>query len=114
MPATRSDLALPTQRPTLVATVDALREAGYGHAYGIADRHIRDEDSHDLFAATDFAIDAIYRFEAASDPDDESIVLALEDVMSGKKGVLIAAYGAMASAEEGEVLGRLLDWRVRR
>ena len=55
----------------------------------------------------DVHIDGEYRFEGASNPDDESLVLALHDVVSGRLGVLITAYGPAASAAEADVLAAL-------
>jgi hypothetical protein len=52
-------------------------------------------------------IDAEFRFEGASDPDDESVVLGLHDPASGARGVLVSAYGPAASASEAEVLSTL-------
>ena len=59
-------------------------------------------------------IDQQYRFEGASDPDDESLVLALHDAESGPRGVLITAYGPSASASEAEVLAALAARALRR
>jgi hypothetical protein len=52
-------------------------------------------------------IDGEYRFEGASNPDDESLVMALHDDLSDRLGVLITAYGPSASAAEAEVLSAL-------
>ena len=62
---------------------------------------------------TDFAIEEFYRFEGDSDPADEAIVVALEDLGSQAHGILVAGYGPTASAEENAVLQRFLDRRSR-
>jgi hypothetical protein len=56
----------------------------------------------------------VFRFEGASDPDDEAIVVALRCHSCGRQGVLVAAYGAEVDAVEGEVLVMLGDARRRR
>ena|SRR5579864_9171627 len=52
-------------------------------------------------------VDATWRFEGASDPDDESIVLALRCPVCGTRGVLTTAYGAMLSGPEAVALAAL-------
>jgi hypothetical protein len=47
---------------------------------------------------------ATYRFEGASDPDDEAILLALIHAPTGRAGALDAAFGPTGSAEEAAVL----------
>ena len=56
---------------------------------------------------SDVHIDGEYRFEGASNPDDESLVMALHDAASGRLGVLITAYGPSASEAEADVLAAL-------
>ncbi len=48
------------------------------------------------------------RFEGASNPDDESILLAIE-CECGRRGLYSTAYGPSASAEDAMVLRRLTD-----
>jgi len=54
---------------------------------------------------------ALHRFEGASDPGDEAVVLALECAACGAQGTLVLAYGPAASAEDAGVLAELLDDR---
>jgi hypothetical protein len=51
--------------------------------------------------------DSTWRFEGASDPDDESIVLALRCPVCGTRGVVATAYGAMLSGPEAAALAAL-------
>ncbi|MFB9862079.1 cupin domain-containing protein [Rufibacter immobilis] len=41
----------------------------------------------------EFAVDAVYRFEGASDPDDEAVVYAISSSKHQVKGTLVNAYG---------------------
>jgi hypothetical protein len=50
---------------------------------------------------------ATYRFEGMSDPDDEAVVFGLVCGQCRARGVLVAAYGAAASAEEAAVAAGL-------
>ena len=52
-------------------------------------------------------VDSTWRFEGASDPDDESIVLAVRCPACGTRGVLTTAYGAMLSGPEALALAEL-------
>ncbi len=97
---------LPAQARTETPQLAALRQAGF-----VADFEIRGGqlllsgqgpvDPHQVH------IDRQYRFEGASDPDYESLVLALHDVSSQVRGVLVSAYGPAASASEAEILAVL-------
>jgi hypothetical protein len=55
----------------------------------------------------EFSVIATYRFEGISDPDDEAIVLALAHQPTGLAGILDAAFGPAASADEAAVLTHL-------
>jgi hypothetical protein len=59
-------------------------------------------------------VDATWRFEGASDPDDESIVLALRCSVCATLGVLTTAYGAMLSGPEADALAGLKPTAGRR
>ena len=53
----------------------------------------------------------LFRFEGASDPGDEAVVIALCCRRCGRRGILVSAYGASADAAEAEVLVMLTDAR---
>ena len=97
----------PDQQRAETPQIEALRAAGYAGDYEIvADRLVlRGRGPVD---PADVHVDQQYRFEGASDPDDESLVLALHDPVTGDQGVLITAYGPSASAAEAAVLGGLV------
>ncbi len=94
--------------------VAALHDAGYPADYGIRDDAVYDEATREPFPPETFAVHALYRFEGITDPDDEALVLALEHLPSGRRGVLVAGYGAETAAAENAILPRLLDRRPRR
>ena len=52
-----------------------------------------------------------YRFEGTSDPDDMSIVYALEG-SDGTRGILVDAFGTYADPAVGAVLDRMRIARV--
>jgi hypothetical protein len=51
-------------------------------------------------------IDEMVRYEGASDPDDQTILLAL-DSACGRRGLYSAAFGTATPAEDVAVLHRL-------
>jgi hypothetical protein len=98
---------LPEQQATESATVAALEAAGYDCGYEIIDGRL--SDGTDPVEPGRLVVDRTYRFEGASDPDYQSLVLALRDPESGHRGVLVTAYGPTASAAEAAVLRHLTD-----
>ncbi len=98
--------ALPGQARDEVPQLVALRQAGFDADFEIRGGELLIEGRGPV-DPTLVHIDRQYRFEGASDPDDESLVLALHDVDSQVRGVLISAYGPAASASEAEILAVL-------
>jgi hypothetical protein len=97
---------LPPQERHESSQLDVLRSAGYVVDFEIGGRGLAISGG-DPVPVEDVHIDGEYRFEGASNPDDESLVMALHDDVSGRLGVLITAYGPSASAAEAEVLSAL-------
>lgn len=56
-------------------------------------------------------VEALHRFEGASDPEDMAALAAVECPACGEWGTLVLSYGPEGSAEDGEVLRRLMDDR---
>lgn len=56
-----------------------------------------------------FVVEATYRYEGPTNPDDESLVLALRHDPTNTRGVLVTAFGPSASASEAEALRKLRD-----
>ena len=66
---------------------DRLRETGTRHSHAAGDAFIRD----------------YYRFEGASDPDDMSVIYAVE-TRDGTRGTLIDAFGTYADPAIADVV----------
>ncbi len=103
----------PPSEPTVATTVAALRRSGFTKSYGVRGDQIQDEETDQLLPPTDFAIEELYRFEGDTDPADQAIVVALEHLSSRAHGIIVAAYGPTASAEENAVLRQFQDRRSR-
>ncbi len=102
----RPAMVLPIQKATESAQLEALRQAGF-----LADFEMRGEQlvltSQGPVDPRGIHIDRQYRFEGDSDPEYESLVLALHDPSTDLKGVWISAYGPGATAAEADVLAIL-------
>ena len=64
------------------------------------------------YSADELAIQASYRFEGESDPDDSSILYVLR-AHDGTGGTLMDAYGAFATPGLGEFICKVADNRRR-
>ena len=78
---------------TLAKTIDELARCGFVEHFGVSVDGLRSFDSGRLFSAGQVVIREYHRFEGASDPDDMSIVYAIEGE-GGARGTLVDAFGA--------------------
>ena len=98
---------------TVTEAVELLMTDGYTANFGVTDGGLRCSACGDVHDASLVVIERIFRFEGASDPDDEAIVLGLLCPACEKRGSLVAAYGAAADPDEVAVISRLIDHRLR-
>lgn len=82
---------------TLANAIDELADAGFVEHFGVRDGALRSFDSGRRFSALELVIREYHRFEGVSDPDDMSIVYAIEG-QGGVRGTLVDAYGAYSDA----------------
>jgi hypothetical protein len=92
--------------PTLAGTLDALARRGYTARFGVAGDGLRAAESGRTFRADELLIREFHRFEGVSDPDDMSIVYAIES-RDGTRGTLVDAFGVYASPAVAAVLERV-------
>jgi len=93
------------EQPTLIDTLNKLKEDGFTHDFNIHTNHIR---SGDLTLNPDqFEIVKVYRFEGMSDPGDNSILYAIESRDHDVKGTFINGYGIYADEISQELLDKL-------
>jgi hypothetical protein len=95
----------PGTEVSVVETLDRL------HADGYADFSVEGRKTGcrvcDRLSDTDLEVVEVHRFEGESNPDDESIVVAVACPSCGWRGVLVSAYGSSASNEVAEFLTAL-------
>jgi len=94
--------------------IEALQRRGFTASFVVEGDRLRVSGSEQSFPPESLRIVDHYRFEGTSDPDDASVIYALE-ADDGTRGVLVDAYGAYADPAVGAVLDRMrVDRRPRR
>lgn len=93
---------------TMTEAVDGLRQRGFTTDFTIAKGGGELIAENRSFQGDDLTIVEHHRFEGMSDPDDSSVVYALE-TPNGVKGVLVDAYGAYANWKTGALLKHAKD-----
>lgn len=77
----------------LLEAVNGLRSRGYDYDFNYKDASLHSSKISEKFKASDLTITEYYRFEGMSDPEDSSVIYAIES-NQGHKGIMIDAYGA--------------------
>ena len=92
-----------TSYTNVVEAIEGLRTRGFTANFEFLDHTFRDVESGRTFRADELTIVEHFRFEGASDPDDMSVVYAIESI-DGLKGVIADAFGLYADADLGGFL----------
>jgi hypothetical protein len=92
---------------TVSQTIEALKEQGYSLDFNIRQECLACHKTNTVLSPDDFEIDAVYRFEGESNPDDEAVVYAISSSRFGVKGVLVNAYGMYADEGSDELVKKL-------
>ena len=98
---------------TLSGVMDDLTRQGFTEQFAPANGELRGVHSGSTFRPGQVAIAEYYRFEGVSDPDDMSILYAIE-TRSGLHGTLADAFGAYADPRVGAFLRDVAVRRSRR
>jgi hypothetical protein len=91
---------------TLAATLAALEQRGFTEHFEVTGDRIHAVERSRTFLPDELTIREVYRFEGVSDPDDMSIVYAIE-ARDGTRGTLIDAFGVYADPAVGALLERI-------
>ena len=86
--------------PTVVDAIASLTADGYTADFRITPDGLRCDRCGHLHQPSDLVVETTARFEGASDPDDQAVVFGVRCDACDIRGVLVAAYGPTASAEE--------------
>ena len=95
---------------TLLSVEKHLNEIGYTQDFTVADGrlHTLSTTSPKSYAPDEVTITDFYRFEGESNPDDTSILYALE-ASDGVKGTISSAYGVYADTDIDDFLKNVED-----
>ncbi|CAM4066984.1 hypothetical protein FLAN108750_08675 [Flavobacterium antarcticum] len=93
---------------TLSETINGLIGVGYIHDFNMHEECIVCRQTNDSLSPEDFQIDKVYRFEGASNPDDQAILYAISSPKYSLKGVLVNGYG-ISNDENTSKLIELLE-----
>ena len=94
--------------PTVVEEMRSLRARGYLADFSVTtDGQLRCSTCDHILPPGVAVIESTARFEGASNPDDQAVVFGLHCGGCDLRGVLVAAYGPTATAEEAAVLTAL-------
>lgn len=94
--------------PTLVNALEVLRKQGYVADFSVTPNgQLRCDTCLHQLRPSDAVVESTTRFEGASNPDDQAILFGLRCDGCETRGVLVAAYGPAATAEEAAVLTAL-------
>jgi hypothetical protein len=91
---------------TLAGTLADLAARGFTDEFAVAGDGLRATGAVRTFRAEDLTIREFHRFEGVSDPDDMSIVYAIES-RDGTRGTLVDAFGVYSSPSVTRVLERV-------
>lgn len=92
---------------TVSQTIDALKQQGYDLDFNIKHECLICHQTNTVLSPEDFELDAVYRFEGESNPDDEAVVYAISSPKFGVKGVLVNAYGLYADDASDALVQKL-------
>ncbi|MGA6826670.1 phosphoribosylpyrophosphate synthetase [Nitrospira sp. NS4] len=92
---------------SMTEAIEELRKRGFTANFEFLDQAFRDVDSGRTFKADELTIVEHYRFEGASDPEDMSVVYAIES-SDGTRGVIVDAFGTYANPELGGFLNNVV------
>jgi hypothetical protein len=91
---------------TLSEAIQDLKTRGYENDFNLHPEWIECSPLNLILPPSKFHVDEIYRFEGANNPDDSSVLFAIQSE-DGIKGILVDAYGAYADSLNQEMIKRL-------
>lgn len=102
-----SEINLPESFGTLSETNNGLIKLGYVHDFNIQEECLVCHQIKVSLYPDEFQIDKVYRFEGASNPDDQSILYAISSLKDSLKGTLINGYGISSDKATSKIIEKL-------
>src|SRR5947208_1958166 len=97
-PRNMNAIARETEPETLAGAIDQLARRGFTQSLSVTGNRLRVVETRKTFGPEDVVIREYRRFEGVSDPDDMSIVYAIE-ALGGTRGTLVDAYGVYSDPD---------------
>ena len=91
---------------TLSEAMNKLKEQGFTHEFDYKDARLSCASENREFGCNELKVVEIHRFEGISDPEDNSILYAVEST-DGVKGLVVDAYGMYADAEKTKFMSEI-------
>ena len=86
------------------AAIECLDHEGFTEHFAVREASLRGLDSGKAFRPDEVVIRKVARFEGVSDPDDMSIIYAIES-RDGTRGTLVDAFGAYSNPAIADFVG---------
>ena len=96
-----------TAYDTLAEALDGLESRGYTIDFNLAFDHLKCVSTGVCLNPSQFEITEHHRFEGVSDPDDASVVYAVESIDGTMKGAIVSAYGVYSESMSEEMIRKL-------
>jgi hypothetical protein len=93
--------------------IAALKRSGFTGEFVVEDGRLRLSGTDRRFAARELRIRKHVRFEGTSDPDDMSVIYAIE-ARDGTRGILVDAFGTYADPAVGALVDQIRTATVKR
>ena len=88
---------------TMSEAVSDLKQRGFSANFEYLNKTFRAVESGKTFGTGDLTIVEHHRFEGVSDPDDMSVIYAIE-AKDGTRGTIVDAFGTYANPDLGTFL----------
>ncbi len=91
---------------TLTDALEGLHQRGFEATFEAVDGCLKSQQTGRLYAPELIRIVEHHRYEGASNPDDMSVVYAIETI-DGERGVVVDAFGTYSNPTLGDLLRRI-------
>lgn len=99
-------LKTPNLYDTLSQAIADLQSQGYTENLTFCEAGLENRQKACVYPAAELHVRHFFRFEGQTNPDDSSILYAIE-TSDGHKGLLVDAYGAYSGSIPPEILKKL-------
>lgn len=91
---------------SLSVAIEDLKKKGYDVDFNLVDDGIESKHLKKTWSASDIEVEEAMRFEGMTNPDDNSVLYAI-NTNDGTKGLLVDAYGAYSGQISQEMIQKL-------